>query len=134
VSAESQAQSGSGPKEAMRGYLATVDSPGCDLYAELMAIYPNAKVVLSVRDSDDQWWKSFCSTIGVQLGWRYPLLIYPIGFMRKQQRLVDAIVERWRSLPGMNGTLGPRIHAAHIKMVKETVPKERLLEFNVKIE
>ena len=37
----------------IRGYLATLDSPGFDIYQDLIKLYPKAKVILSVRDSDD---------------------------------------------------------------------------------
>ena len=39
------------------GYQATVDWPGCTFYAELMRRYPEAKVVLSVRDPG-RWYDS----------------------------------------------------------------------------
>lgn len=75
----------------MRGYLATVDSPGCDIYRDLVEIYPEAKVILSVRDSDDVWWNSFTSTMGVQTTKRYEWLTYPIPFLRYNEILFHAI-------------------------------------------
>ncbi|KAL8916913.1 MAG: hypothetical protein Q9208_008277 [Pyrenodesmia sp. 3 TL-2023] len=132
TTADTAPESTAALKKAMRGYRATVDAPGCDLYAELMTIYPDAKVILSVRDSDEQWWKSFNETIGMQLSTLYPILVYPIGFLWNQGLLLWAFVKRWKALPGTNGTLGPGVHAAQRKVVRETVPKERLLEFNVK--
>lgn len=116
----------------MRGYRATVDSPGCDFYQELMAIYPNAKVVLSVRDSDEQWWNSLNGALGVQFTTRYKILTYPVGFLREQLFLFWALMARWRSLPGVS-VLGPAVHSAHNAEVTATVPRERLLEFNVKM-
>jgi hypothetical protein len=50
------------------GYQATVDWPGSFFYAELVDRYPDAKVVLSVRDSH-KWAESICNTIsGVLYG------------------------------------------------------------------
>ena len=43
-------------KQMMRGYVATTDASCCEFYRELMEIYPNAKVLLTVRDSADVWW------------------------------------------------------------------------------
>jgi hypothetical protein len=43
-------------------YHATVDWPGCSFYEELMQAYPQAKVVLSVRDPQS-WYESASSTI-----------------------------------------------------------------------
>lgn len=116
----------------MRGYLATVDSPGCDLYQDLMTLYPKAKVILSVRDSDEAWWKSFSSTLGVQTKRRYEWLTYPVPFLRANEILVLAIVERWKRLIGKDA-LGPDVHKAHNEDVKSNVPREKLLIFNVKM-
>jgi hypothetical protein len=43
--------------EVLSGYEATVDWPGCNFYRQLMAAYPEAKVVLTVRDPD-AWYES----------------------------------------------------------------------------
>ena len=43
-------------------YEATVDWPACTFYAELMERYPDAKVLLSVRDPD-RWYESTRNTI-----------------------------------------------------------------------
>lgn len=37
------------------GYAAVVDFPACGFYAELAARYPDAQVVLTVRDPDRAW-------------------------------------------------------------------------------
>src|SRR5262245_45548773 len=39
------------------GFRATVDWPGCAFWRELMAAYPEAKVLLSVRDPE-RWYES----------------------------------------------------------------------------
>jgi hypothetical protein len=44
------------------GYLACVDWPAAPLWAEISAAFPDALIVLSVRDTDD-WWVSASSTI-----------------------------------------------------------------------
>ncbi|KAL8671385.1 MAG: hypothetical protein Q9168_004117 [Polycauliona sp. 1 TL-2023] len=117
-------------KKALRGYRAAVDCPTSEVYMDLLAIFPNAKVILSVRDSEEQWWKSFNDTLGAQLGILYPLLTYPIGFLRKQQMVVWAVKRRWIAISG--GPLGPATYMAHVKSVHEDIPKTQLLEFNVK--
>ena len=45
------------------GYVATVDWPGAAFWRELSAKYPDAIVLLSVRDSADAWWRSANKTI-----------------------------------------------------------------------
>ncbi|KAL8708997.1 MAG: hypothetical protein Q9220_006206 [cf. Caloplaca sp. 1 TL-2023] len=120
-------------KQLMRGYRAIVDAPGCDVCTDLCTAFPDAKVILTVRDSDEQWWTSFSNTIGVQCTQRYAWLVYPVRFLRKQEELVAAIMMRWQSLPGVGGRMGPKVHSAHNQLMRETVPKERLLEYNVKM-
>jgi len=44
------------------GYRAVVDYPGCDYYQELTATYPDAKVILTVRDPE-AWYESTLATI-----------------------------------------------------------------------
>ncbi|KAL8759608.1 MAG: hypothetical protein Q9199_000652 [Rusavskia elegans] len=124
------AHSAAAVKKALRNYGVAVDAPTCEVYAELLALFPNAKVVLSVRDSEEQWWKSFSDTIGAQLGVLYPTLIYPVGFLLEQQKLMWVFKKQWANLTG--GPIGPVTAAAHRRKVKENVPKEKLLNFNVK--
>src|SRR5262249_61142108 len=45
-----------------QGYRATVDWPACNFYEVLAARYPDAKVILSVRDAD-RWYESAFRTI-----------------------------------------------------------------------
>jgi hypothetical protein len=44
------------------GYRSTVDWPGCTFYDRILAAYPDAKVILSVRDPD-KWYASAERTI-----------------------------------------------------------------------
>lgn len=44
------------------GYRATVDWPACTFYGELMENYPDAKVILTVRDPQ-RWYESAYNTI-----------------------------------------------------------------------
>ena len=108
-----------------RGYGATVDWPACEFYRELMAAFPNAKVLLSLRDPD-AWYDSTRSTLFAvkdALPWWFPPSVL---------RMQDAVV--W------NGRLGGQFanreraiaaYEAHIDEVRRTVPAGRLLEYRV---
>lgn len=48
--------------ELFRGYRATTDWPACNLWRELAAHFPEAKVILTERDPD-AWYRSVMSTI-----------------------------------------------------------------------
>ena len=45
------------------GFTATVDFPGCLVWRELAERYPDAKLVLTVRDTPEKWWESASQTI-----------------------------------------------------------------------
>ena len=45
------------------GYVAEVDWPGSAFWRELSEHYPDAPVLLSTRDSAEQWWKSADRTV-----------------------------------------------------------------------
>ena len=49
-------------RELFKDYQATVDWPGCTFYKEFMELYPDAKVLLTVRDPE-KWYESAQSTI-----------------------------------------------------------------------
>ena len=48
--------------EVFADYRSTVDWPGCTFYQRILATYPDAKVILSVRDPD-KWYESATKTI-----------------------------------------------------------------------
>ena len=55
--------------------MAITDLPAARFAPELIAAYPNAKVILNKRDDADAWYRSFDETMGVwdrnpvDLGW-----------------------------------------------------------------
>jgi hypothetical protein len=119
----------------MRGYAATFGSPTCCLVPELLAAFPQAKLILHVRSSDEAWYKSFSSSIGLDFEtgtWQarlYRFLTFSIRWMHPHHRLCDHMAEYWRE---EYGDIGPRMHSAHNRRMKELVPKEKLLVYDVK--
>ena len=115
-----------------RGYQATVDWPGCTFYSELMAVYPDAKVILSVRDPD-RWYESTHNTIyqiprSVLAG----LLKLVLPHVRTMYRVVD--MEVWHGT--FDNRFEDRDHAIdifnrHNETVKQSVSPEQLLIFDV---
>lgn len=53
----------SGVHARLDGYVAAVDWPSAYFWRELLAVHPRAVVVLSVRSSAAQWWRSFDATV-----------------------------------------------------------------------
>lgn len=118
-------------KQALDGFGSIVDWPGCTYYKELMTAFPEAKVLLTVRDPES-WHKSVMKTI-------YPLI-------SGEKRLTDL----WesRAMPTLDKSIwrGPestfkdnfadkdfaiQVFNDHIEDVKRTVPADRLCVYNV---
>src|SRR5262245_37383650 len=55
-----------------KDYVATVDWPGGGVWEQIYAANPDAKVLLSTRDSAATWWKSASNTIFVAMGAEKP--------------------------------------------------------------
>lgn len=49
--------------ELLKGYKAAVDFPASSMAVELFALNPNAKVILSVRETFEEWYASASKTI-----------------------------------------------------------------------
>lgn len=107
------------------GYQATVDWPACAFYKELMRVYPDAKVLLSVRDPE-KWYKSAASTI------------YATSSLHRDPdslhaRMINAII--WQGT--FEGRFEDKDYAIdvflrHNEEVKRYVPPEKLLVYDVK--
>jgi len=115
--------------EVFDGYAASCDWPSCTYWEELARHYPDAKIVLSVRD-EGRWYDSVAATI------------YPASFLVPQWivRLVPpfarfnrmVIASVWEGVFG--GRFDDREHALdlyrrHVAHVKETARPDRLLVF-----
>lgn len=111
-------------EELLAGYQSTADWPGCTFYKELMKVYPEAKVLLTVRDPD-KWYESARNTIYATGNIPDP----PPG-----KRIVDKLV--WEQT--FDGNFEERQYAIevfskHNEGVKKHVPPERLLVYEVKV-
>ncbi len=108
-------------------YVATVDWPGCAFWRELMVAFPDAKVVLGVREPK-KWWESFSSTILQQMA--LPPSDDP--GVRSIQRVGMSVVAP-RSFAGFDLKEAGFTAAfeAHNDAVVAGVPAERLLVYRV---
>ena len=112
-------------KDLFRGYKSTLDAPACHFVPELMELYPHAKVLLSVRDSDEAWYKSVQDTISVVLKWWYVLLTSPTGIkpiLELGGQCFNVIDQH------SQGKSRKENHSLHNQWIREIVPKENLLE------
>lgn len=121
-------------EELFEGYQATVDWPGCTFYKELMQHYPDAKVILSVRDPE-AWYKSATETIYSMSRRGFPASLVPllVPRLRRFVRMVSTII--WQNT--FSNRFEDKAYALsifnnHIAEVKRTVPAEKLLVYEVK--
>ncbi|GLY96092.1 sulfotransferase family protein [Actinoplanes sp. NBRC 103695] len=112
---------------ATEGHRSTVDWPGVYFWRELVERHPDAKVVLSVRDSG-AWYDSTCRTI------------YPAAMKALDMPVVPPFA-RMAHATVWDGTFkgrfaerdfAIRVFEEHNEAVRREVPAERLLEFEVK--
>lgn len=115
-----------------RGYQAATDWPVAAYYKDLMSVYPDAKIILTVRDPD-RWHRSVMNTI-YQTG---------RGFFGRFTRIIPSVhhfldaMEKaiWEGV--FHNRLEDKSYAVevfknHIEEVKRVVPKERLLIFEAR--
>ena len=121
-----QTQSGSHDWDGIfHGYRATVDWPAAAFWRELVERYPDAKVLLSLRDSD-RWYDSVMNTL-------YPVMTQgppknaPEILHKFHEMLCALVLERT-----FEGRLGDRDHAKrvfeqHNQSVIDAIPASKLL-------
>jgi hypothetical protein len=112
-------------KRFFRRYNAVVDWPTCAFYKELMAEYPDARILLNTRDPE-KWYDSMYETI-----WAIQPA-FPFWFPGIVRRIHDEII--WNgnlkgSFPDRERTI--RVYQDYIEEVKQTVPEHRLLVYDV---
>ncbi|CAO2653408.1 Nn.00g028190.m01.CDS01 [Neocucurbitaria sp. VM-36] len=118
-------------KERLDGYAAVTDSPCNGLVEELLQLYPDAKVICTVRDP--QAWVSSMQTVAnaSTLSFlRFMLFLLPT--MRFFPDYVDALRNQWVSLYGRPEPATLHHWEAHMAYLKRVVPKEKLVFFDVR--
>ncbi len=112
------------------GYQSSLDWPSCIFYRELMQLYPDAKVLLTVRDPE-RWYESVAQTI-------YPLTLNTPRWLPARGLKAVARVGSATAWDGtfhgrfLNRDYAIKIFNDHIEQVKRDVPPERLLVYSVK--
>ncbi|MEX2112008.1 MAG: sulfotransferase family protein [Pirellulales bacterium] len=107
-------------------FQATVDFPACAYYRELMQEFPDAKVVLNVRDSD-RWFDSFQTL--QQTTDRFRVFRF-IPRARRFLDFVDLLLPKVFTNPRDRARC-IEVFQRHNREVQEHVPPDRLLVFQV---
>lgn len=104
------------------GWIATVDWPGAPLFDKMADAFPDALVLLSIRDAED-WYRSANETIfSVMRGARG-------GEPNPMGAMVQAEFARWLTTDVDNKAETIAAYERHNERVRSTIPAGRLLEW-----
>ncbi|MGZ6004978.1 MAG: sulfotransferase family protein [Candidatus Saccharimonadales bacterium] len=107
--------------ELFRKYGSTVDWPSLMFWQDLMAAYPNAKILLSTRDAES-WWQSVSQTV---------LKVIPSETTATTtwQKLILELFKQDFIGPSPSQQQAIEFYESHNALVRSTVPKERLIDW-----
>ncbi len=111
------------------GYQATVDWPGCHYWAELAAHYPEAKVILTLRDPA-RWYASMKETIFAAPASRWIMLLLRV--IRHPMRFGHAIITQRTFGFDQSEANAVAVFEQHNAAVRRGIAPDRLLEFDVR--
>nr|XP_039258419.1 uncharacterized protein LOC120334967 [Styela clava] len=121
---------------------AVTDVPACGLWEQISEAFPDAKVILMVRSSEDEWYQSIKYHFKHMSNLNYNILLYPVFNLILGPLHREFLYYLSSFLPGSLGTIytwGQEVevllrsrYRQHNMYVKATCPKEKLLVFNVK--
>lgn len=119
-------------RRRLDGYAAITDAPGSQLAPELLEVYPNAKVICTVRDPIS-WEKSMVQLQSVAMKGFLHWALFPLPAMRHFMGYTSLLAIQWKKLYAAEaGAHGRDTYARHIEWLKKTVPEDRLVFFDVK--
>lgn len=115
-------------------YAATVDNPACCVWRELLAEYPEAKVLLTLHPRGaEAWYDSTIDTIYfTETLWQFKVLEWLTPFGRKFGDISHKLI--WgRALKGVMRDKATAVarYNAYVEEVRAAVPPDRVLVFQV---
>ncbi|KIW33897.1 uncharacterized protein PV07_00712 [Cladophialophora immunda] len=121
--------------ELTQGCVASSDQPGCYFLEELLQLYPEAKVICTVRERDS-WWASYSAL------WQGIQDLYPWSWLSPSlRRFCIFSYEFWKRVPQAVGIPQcepwpllnqEKLYEAHAEYVQRVVPPDQLYFFNVR--
>ena len=120
-------------REILEPYQAIVDFPGCFVVDDLMEMFPDAKVILGLRSSPEQWRQSISTSLEAcrRPSWYLPSILVPaVRYLAfHAPRIIDRACEDRYGEP-LYFTGNTNIYVRHNEQMRKIVPKEKLLEFS----
>lgn len=128
-----------GTKEDFRRMFANcdsvTDSPACYFWYEILQAYPDAKLVLTQRSNEDEWYKSFYKQMDKMKPVFTPLMMLsPTN--RDHLRYVEeqckySMGHNCLYVSNINETLCKQTYRRHIAYVLQNAPKDQLLVYSL---
>jgi sulfotransferase family protein len=106
------------------GYLASVDWPAAPFWPELSDAFPDAPILLSVRDAD-AWWRSASNTIFIALATYFEPDAPADGWTRMGRGMMTRFTPGWR-----DEATAKAAYLAYNDHVRATAPAGRLVEWS----
>jgi hypothetical protein len=113
-------------EEVFAGYHATVDWPGATFYRELAEAYPQAKVILTLRDPE-AWFASTQSTIFNSADPEIQQIVADAAMGRMGDKVVFSLFDH--QIRDKERVIS--VFNRHNETVRNTIPPERLLVYEV---
>lgn len=118
-------------RQRLDGYAAVTDAPATGLIPELLELYPDAKVICTVRDPS-AWEKSMVGVASASTKWFLRGVLLPLPTMRHFVDYINALRDQWLYLYGEIEPPTRISYNRHIEWLKENVPAHRLIFLEVK--
>jgi hypothetical protein len=115
-------------EQILAGYTAAVDWPACLLWRELLQSYPEARVILTVRNPDE-WYDSFRGTILARAENLPPVSSVRIRALYDLSR--EVILGQTFGGRANDASYAIQTYNAHNLAVEAAVPPEKLLIYDV---
>jgi hypothetical protein len=106
-------------------YVAAVDWPAAPFWRELSEVFPDAPILLSVRDADS-WWRSASETIFIALETYFAPDAPDDGWTRMGRGLLTSFTPGWRDEESAKAA-----YLAYNDHVRATAPPGRLVEWHL---
>lgn len=119
------------------GVDAVTDLPPAFWYEELLQAFPDARVILTVRDSDEVWMQSLVNNRRQLQGQIRLFMLASLATLlsakvRKVRNLVRMEVVAAYGAANATASLYKKKYKEHNERVQAVIPKEKLFVFNVK--
>ncbi|KAH8900754.1 hypothetical protein GQ53DRAFT_708649 [Thozetella sp. PMI_491] len=118
-------------KAQFDGYVATTDTPGAQLFPQLLELYPNAIVICTVRDPES-WTRSMAAIATAATLWFLRFVLLPLPTMRHFPDYINHLRGLYSDIYGEIEPPTEHTYHYHIDWLKRTVPKDRLFFLDVR--